>query len=131
MRKPERTKTLPSKFNFDDTVNRLVSVLNAKNIRIFVQVDQQQAATDVGLALRPTMLFLFGNPKGGTPAMQANPHAAIELPLRVVIWQDDNGDTHIDYQDASTVLEFDYGVAHNVVAPVNILTTLLNEVAGN
>ena len=40
MRKPERTKTLPSKFNFDDTVNRLVSVLNAKNIRIFVQVDQ-------------------------------------------------------------------------------------------
>lgn len=61
MRKPERTKTLPSKFNFDDTVNRLVSVLNAKNIRIFVQVDQQQAATDVGLALRPTMLFLFGN----------------------------------------------------------------------
>lgn len=105
--------------------------MNAKNIRIFVQVDQQQAATDVGLALRPTMLFLFGNPKGGTPAMQANPHAAIELPLRVVIWQDDNGDTHIDYQDASTVLEIDYGVAHNVVAPVSILATLLNEVAGN
>ena len=51
MRKPERTKTLPSKFNFDDTVNRLVSVLNAKNIRIFVQVDQQQAATEAGLAL--------------------------------------------------------------------------------
>lgn len=131
MRKPERTKTLPSNFNFDDTVNRLVSVLNAKNIRIFVQIDQQQAAAEVGLALRPTMLFLFGNPKGGTPAMQANPHVAIELPLRAVIWQDDNGDTHIDYQDTSTVLEFDYGVAHNIVAPVSILATLLNEVAGN
>ncbi|WP_336283760.1 DUF302 domain-containing protein [Citrobacter arsenatis] len=131
MRKPERTKTLPSKFDFDDTVNRLVSVLNAKNIRIFVQVDQQQAATEVGLALRPTMLFLFGNPKGGTPAMQANPHAAIELPLRVVIWQDDNGVTQIDYQDASSVLTSDYGIAQNVVAPVSILATLLNEVAGN
>ena len=131
MRKPERTKTLPSNLNFGDTVNRFVSVLNAKNIRIFVQVDQQQAAAEVGLALRPTMLFLFGNPKGGTPAMQANPHVAIELPLRVVIWQDDNGDTHIDYQDTSTVPEFDYGVAHNIVAPVSILATLLNEVAGN
>lgn len=130
MRKPERTKTLPSNFNFDDTVNRLVSVLNAKNIRIFVQIDQQQAAAEVGLALRPTMLFLFGNPKGGTPAMQANPHVAIELPLRVVIWQDDNGDTHIDYQDTSTVLEFDYGVAHNIVAQL-ASATLLNEVAGN
>ena len=43
----------------------------------------------------------------------------------------DNGDTYIDYQDASTVLEFDYGVAHNIVAPVSILTTLLNEVVGN
>ena len=131
MRKPERTKTLPSKFNFDDTVNRLVSVLNAKNIRIFVQVDQQQAATDVGLALRPTMLFLFGNPKGGTPAMQANPHAAIELPLRVVIWLDDNGITLIDYQDASSVLTSDYGIAQSVVAPVSTLATLLNEVAGS
>lgn len=63
--------------------------------------------------------------------MQANPHAAIELPLRVVIWQDDNGVTQIDYQDASSVLISDYGIAQNVVAPVSILATLLNEVAGN
>lgn len=131
MRKPERTKTLPSKFDFDATVNRFVGLLNTKNIRIFAQIDQQQAAKEVGFALRPTMLFLFGNPKGGTPAMQANPHAAIELPLRVVIWQDDNGVTQIDYQDASSVLISDYGIAQNVVAPVSILATLLNEVAGN
>ncbi|MBA7800484.1 DUF302 domain-containing protein [Citrobacter sp. C348] len=131
MRKPKRTKTLPSKFDFDATVNRLVSLLNTKNIRIFAQIDQQQAAMEVGLTLRPTMLFLFGNPKGGTPAMQANPHAAIELPLRVVIWLDDNGITLIDYQDASSVLTSDYGIAQSVVAPVSTLATLLNEVAGS
>jgi uncharacterized protein (DUF302 family) len=127
---PARTQTLTSQYDYATTVSRLNHALAAHDITLFADIDQSAAATRAGTSLRPTRLFLFGNPKGGTPAMQANPHAAVELPLRAVIWEDDHGTTHIDYQDASSVLSSDYGLPQNTVAPLAAVGGLMHAVAG-
>jgi len=127
---PVRTQTLVSQFDHATTVSRLHGALTSHSITLFADIDQSAAAMQAGTTLRPTRLFLFGNPKGGTPAMQINPHAAVELPLRAVIWEDERGTTHIDYQDASGVLSAEYGLPQNVVAPLAAVRTLLERVAG-
>jgi uncharacterized protein (DUF302 family) len=127
---PARTHTLTSRYDYATTVSRLTNALSSHGITLFADIDQSAAATGAGTSLRPTRLFLFGNPKGGTPAMQANPHAAVELPLRAVIWQDEHGTAHIDYQDAGSVLISDYGLPQSTVAPLSAVRGLLEAVAG-
>jgi uncharacterized protein (DUF302 family) len=83
--------TVASAFGFSETLERLESALAASGNRIFARLDQAAAAADVGLTLRPTVLFLFGNPAAGTPLMNAAPAFALELPFRVLVWLD--GDT--------------------------------------
>lgn len=130
MNKPARIKTVLSQFDFPTTVARFEAILAAKSIRIFAKIDQQDAANQVGSSLRPTVLFLFGNPKGGTPVMQQNPHAAIELPLRAVVWEDDEGKAFIDYQDTALVMLSDYGVSQEVAQPLSVMKTLIETVSG-
>jgi uncharacterized protein (DUF302 family) len=79
---------------------------------------------------RPTRLFLFGNPKGGNPIMESNPHAALELPLRAVVWEDAQHRVHVDYQDVTQVLESRYGIPANLCAPLKQVPALLRAVAG-
>jgi uncharacterized protein (DUF302 family) len=74
-------------------------------VTLFADIDQSAA----GASLRPPRLFLFGNPKAGTPVMEANPHAALELPLRAVVWEDRRSRVWVDYQDVTTALELDGG----------------------
>ncbi|CAG9164488.1 hypothetical protein LMG32289_00831 [Cupriavidus pampae] len=128
---PARTISLTSQHGFATTVDRLKSTLASRGLTLFADIDQSAAATQAGTSLRPTRLFLFGNPKGGTPAMQMNPHAAVELPLRAVVWQDERGTTHIDYQDLSGVLAADYGLSADMVAPLAAVRPLLESVASS
>jgi uncharacterized protein (DUF302 family) len=79
-----------------DTVTRFTGILNAKGLRVFAVIDQRAAAADAGLELRETVLVIFGNPAGGTPVMDAVPLAALDLPLKVLIW-DDGGQTKVSY----------------------------------
>ncbi|HEY3882232.1 MAG TPA: DUF302 domain-containing protein [Trebonia sp.] len=79
-----------------DTVTRFTGILNAKGLRVFAIIDQRAAAADAGLELRETVLVIFGNPAGGTPVMDAAPLAALDLPLKVLIW-DDGGQTKVSY----------------------------------
>lgn len=129
--RPARTQSLPSRHDFATTVARLKDALASRGLTLFADIDQSAAAEQAGTSLRPTRLFLFGNPKGGTPAMQANPHAALELPLRAVVWEDDRGATHIDYQDAAGVLSSEYGLQPALVAPLATVRALLEGVADN
>ena len=69
-----------------DTVARLRTLLESKGMTVFAVIDQRAAARQVGLDLRATTLVLFGNPRGGTPVMDAAPLAALDLPLRVLVW---------------------------------------------
>lgn len=81
----------------DEVVNSLTALLQAKGIALFALVDHSGEAAKVGLAMRPTKLLIFGDPKAGTPLMLAAPSSAIDLPLKVLVWQDEDGSTQIAY----------------------------------
>jgi uncharacterized protein (DUF302 family) len=83
--------SLASPRAFDDTTARVARVLEHAGMTIFARIDQQSAAETVGLAMRPMMLVLFGNPKAGTPLMQSHPTLAIDLPLKALICEDAHG----------------------------------------
>jgi uncharacterized protein (DUF302 family) len=80
-----------SMFSVEETVARLVNRLETKDIKVFARIDQQAEARSVGLDLRPTELVIFGDPKGGTPLMQKFPELALDLPLKLLVYQDDSG----------------------------------------
>jgi uncharacterized protein (DUF302 family) len=88
------TKVSPT--SVADTVSRLTSILDAKGVKVFAVIDQAAEAKQAGLQLRDTVLVLFGNPAAGTPVMVAAPPAALDLPLKVLIWADD-GQTKVSY----------------------------------
>lgn len=81
---------------FAGTVSRLTSILAAKGMKTFAVIDQRAEARAAGLDMRDTTLVLFGNPAAGTPVMTAAPLAALDLPLKVLIWADD-GQVKVSY----------------------------------
>ena len=88
--------TKPSPLTVAGTTARLVDLLAAKGIRLFMVIDQSAEARQVGLELRDTTLVIFGNPAAGTPVMAAAPMSALDLPLKVLVW-DDGGQTKVSY----------------------------------
>jgi len=81
---------LASPYSVERTVDRLVKAFEQAGMKIFAQIDQQGAAAQVGLAMRPMTLLIFGNPKLGTQLMQTYPTLAIDLPLKALVWEDAN-----------------------------------------
>jgi|SRR5271165_3053465 len=79
-----------------DTVARFTGMVTAKGMKLFAVIDQSAEAREVGLSLRETTLVMFGSPAAGTPVMAASPLAAVDLPLKVVVWADD-GQTKVSY----------------------------------
>ncbi len=79
-----------------DTVSRLLSIISARGLRLFAVIDQAAEARAAGLELRDTVLVIFGSPAAGTPVMAAAPLAALDLPLKVLVW-DDAGQTKVTY----------------------------------
>jgi uncharacterized protein (DUF302 family) len=80
-----------------DTVSALTGMISAKGMRLFAVIDQSAEASAAGLSLRETTLVIFGSPAAGTPVMAAAPLAALDLPLKVLIWADDGGQTQVSY----------------------------------
>lgn len=89
-----------SKFSVDQTVARIKDILEAKSIRLFAEIDHSGEAAKIGMSMRPTKLLIFGNPKAGTPVMQAAPTTAIDLPLKLLVWQDAEGKVWISANTA-------------------------------
>jgi uncharacterized protein (DUF302 family) len=87
-----------------DTVSRLTDMIGAKGMKVFAVIDQAAAAKEAGLALRETVLVVFGNPAAGTLVMQAAPESALDLPLKVLVW-DDAGQTKVMYVSPTALAE--------------------------
>ena len=98
---PDRDDLLifQSEYSVEETRDRLVSVLRDAGMNIITQVNHQTGAELVDLELRPTHLVLFGNPKAGTPLMQCSQLAGIDLPQKALIWEDDNGDVWLAFNN--------------------------------
>lgn len=90
--------------SFDATLRRLVETIEAAGLRILARIDHAAGAREVGLAMPSTMLLLYGHPKGGTPIMLAAPSAALELPLRFLVREGDDGRTRLSFHPIAPVL---------------------------
>lgn len=89
-----------SRYSVPETLARLQSILKEKGITVFALIDHSGEAEKIGLAMRPTQLLIFGSPKGGTPLMVATPRLAIDLPLKALAWQDEQGKVWLSYNSA-------------------------------
>jgi len=108
------------------TVAKLTGLLGAKGIKLFAVIDQSAEARQAGLSLRETTLVIFGSPAAGTPVMEASPLAALDLPLKVLVW-DDDGQTKVSYYSPDTLAaryHLSADLAGNLAA-VNALTDAL------
>jgi uncharacterized protein (DUF302 family) len=92
--------TVPSRYSPKDTADRLQADLTGKGATIFARIDHAAGAASVHMTLRPTELLIFGNPRAGTPLMQANQTAGIDLPLKLLVWENGNGRVWVSYNDA-------------------------------
>jgi uncharacterized protein (DUF302 family) len=88
---------IPSNTSVNETVEKLMGILQANGVTLFALIDHSGEAEKVGMKMRPTKLLIFGNPKAGTPVMIAAPSSAIDLPLKILIWEDANGKVRITY----------------------------------
>lgn len=94
-----------SEHSVSDTADQLVSALESKGMTVFKRVDHSEGAKGAGLELRPTEVVIFGNPKVGTPLMQCSQSVAIDLPQKMLIWQDEAGDVWLAYNDPGYLAE--------------------------
>src|SRR5208283_1092356 len=99
VKKEEGIVVIPSNHSVDQTVDRIKGILESKGITLFALVDHSGEAEKAGMKMPPTKLLIFGNPKGGTPVMLAAPTIAIDLPLKVLVWEDAAGKAWVSFND--------------------------------
>jgi uncharacterized protein (DUF302 family) len=120
--------TLASSHPVKETLDRLEVDLRAKNITVFARIDHAAGAASAGMPLRPTELLIFGNPKAGTPLMQLNQVTGIDLPLKILGWQDAGGKTWLTYNDPHW-LAARHGLSAATDASVKALAAVLASLA--
>lgn len=98
---PDGLVTIASAHGPSETMERVVAAVTERGLSILARIDHAGAAAKAGLALRPTEVLIFGNPKAGTPLMQAAQSFGIDLPLKILVWQDEAGTTWLGYNDPS------------------------------
>jgi uncharacterized protein (DUF302 family) len=96
---PNGLATCMSSHGPKETMDRLVAAVTRRGMTLLARIDHAAAAAKVGMELRPTEVVLFGNPRGGTPLMQAVQTMGIDLPLKALVWQDAAGKTWLGYND--------------------------------
>jgi uncharacterized protein (DUF302 family) len=112
----------------DETVARLQAILHDKGIRLFALIDHCGEAEKVGMQMRPTKVLIFGNPKAGTPLMIAAPSIAIDLPLKVLVWEDAAGKVWVSFNSAD-YLRDRHHLPQELVANIAVVPALAQKAA--
>src|SRR5436305_1614647 len=97
--------SVESRFGVAKTIDRLAEIATGVGLRVFARIDHAAGAHEVGASLRPTELLVFGHPKGGTPLMQDRQLAGIDLPIKALAWEDEQGKVWLSYNDAQWLAE--------------------------
>jgi uncharacterized protein (DUF302 family) len=118
----------PSNHSVDQTVENLKDILRSQGIKLFALVDHSGEAEKVGLKMRPTKLLIFGSPKAGTPLMLAAPSIAIDLPLKILVWQDDQGKAWVSFNSPEYLKER-HGLQQDVLQNISVVETLATKAA--
>ena len=119
----------PSSHSVDEAVEKLKGILQDKGITLFALVDHSGEAEKVGMKMRPTKLIIFGSPKAGTPLMLATPSIAIDLPLKVLVWEDSQGKTWLSH-NSPEYLKKRHAVPDDLISNIAVVGTLVQKVAG-
>ena len=114
---------LPTSHSVDQTVERLKNILQSKGVTLFAVIDHSGEAEKVGMKMRPTKLLIFGNPKAGTPLMLAAPSSAIDLPLKILIWEDNAGKVWVTYNSPEFLRER-HGLPPDLMQNVSVVEAL-------
>ena len=117
-----------SRHSVNDTVDRLKAMLESKGVTVFAVVDHSGEAAKVGMSLPPTKLLIFGNPKAGTPVMAAAPSAALDLPLKILVWQDSGGKVWVSY-NSPQYLQDRHGFPSQLTANIAVVEALARNAA--
>jgi len=112
-----------------ETLDRLEAGLTQRGIAVFARIDFSADATRAGLQMRPEQLLIFGNPRAGTPLMQQRPAVGLDLPLKALAWEDEQGLTWIAYNDPQYLLQR-YGLPSHLSAPLAAALALIEAAAG-
>jgi uncharacterized protein (DUF302 family) len=125
----EGVVTRRSAHSVEETMNRLEQAVRARDLVVIARVDHAGAAQRAGLALRPTQLLIFGHPRSGTPLMARAQTVGIDLPLKALVWQDEQGQVWLGYNDPAWLAQ-----RHGLTEPAQILQaikTTLEALAGS
>ena len=117
----------PSNHSVDETVDKLKGILQARGVTLFALVDHSGEAEKVGMKMPPTKLLIFGNPKAGTPVMLAAPSSAIDLPLKILVWEDREGKVWVSY-NSTTYLQERHGLPNELLQNIAVVETLATAV---
>jgi uncharacterized protein (DUF302 family) len=120
--------TILSAFGSKETMNRIETEVKAKGLTVFARIDHAAGAAEVGLSLRPTELLIFGNAKGGTPLMEVDQRVGIDLPLKVLVYQDEANEVWLSYTDPGWIARR-YGLCEAVTTNVEALSKALAALA--
>jgi uncharacterized protein (DUF302 family) len=114
---------LASNHSVEDTVEKLKNILQTKGVTLFALVDHSGEAEKIGMRMLPTKLLIFGSPKAGTPLMLAAPTVAIDLPLKILVWEDEDGKVWISYNSPEYLKER-HGLPQDLMKNIAVVETL-------
>ena len=117
-----------SNHSVDETVKKLKGILQAKGITLFALVDHSGEAAKAGTTMRPTKLLIFGSPKAGTPVMLAAPSSAIDLPLKILVWEDAQGKVWVTY-NSPAFLQERHDLPPELLQNIAVIETLATKAA--
>jgi len=118
----------PSHHSVDQTVDKLKNILQSRGVALFALVDHSGEAEKVGMKMPPTKLLIFGSPKAGTPLMLAAPSIAIDLPLKILVWEDTGGKVWVSY-NSPEYLKDRHGLPPELLANIAVIETLAEKAA--
>ncbi len=119
---------LESHHGTDETVERLKAILDSKGVTLFALVDHSGEAEKVGMKMPPTKLLIFGSPKAGTPLMLAAPSIAIDLPLKILVWEDTSGKVWVSW-NSPEYLRDRHNLPEELLKNIAVIGALANKAA--
>ena len=117
-----------SNHSVDQTVDKLKGMLRAKAVNLFAVIDHSGEAAKVGLNMPATKLLIFGSPKAGTPVMLAAPSSALDLPLKILVWQNAEGKVYVSY-NSPAYLQERHGIPADLMPNVAVIEALATKAA--
>jgi uncharacterized protein (DUF302 family) len=118
--------TIGSNHPVKETADRLENTLHQKGVTIFARIDQKAEAEKAALTMQPMELLIFGNPKAGTPVMVADPLSGLDLPLKVLVWEDNNNKVWLTYNDFNYLAER-YSLPNAIISPLSSVEKLIKD----